>query len=132
MKVPGIIIPLLILFFAGIGIQSSYLFSIPSVDLDFTPASAGSNTVTSIFLVDGVRCVDTAKKAASTLKSIPGMVHFTAFASRNRVEITYDPERVDTADILAAIEGPVFDEETNEIFFNVFSVLEIDGVKIHQ
>jgi hypothetical protein len=79
------------------------------------------------FLVDGVKCVDTARRAASTLEELPGLQRYVAYASRNRVEITFDPELIGVAQLREALEGPVFDEVSGAYLFNVFEVIEIDG-----
>lgn len=84
------------------------------------PAS-GARTVTMV--VQGVRCVDTAKLAADQLDGLPGVVSLTAHASDRRLTITYDPQATGPGRIRAALEGPVHDKTSNAFLFNVFRVL---------
>jgi hypothetical protein len=129
MKVPQWIVPALVVALALAGLGGAELFAIPSLELDFEDVGVDdpSRAVTVELLVDGVRCVDTARRAASTLEDTPGIHRFTAYASRNRVEIVYDPARVDIDQIRESLEGPVFDRESGEFLFHLFEVLEIDG-----
>lgn len=129
MRVPHWIVPALVVALALAGLGGAKLFAVPSLEVSFQDFGTvtSSRTRTVEFLVDGVRCVDTARRAASTLEDIPGIHRFIAYASRNRVEIIYDPARVDIDQIRESLEGPVFDEESGEFLFHVFEVLEIDG-----
>lgn len=129
MRVPQLVVPALIVLAALAGLGGAKLFAIPSVEIGFPEAeegaAAGGRTVE--LLVDGVKCVDTARRAASALEGLPGIYRYVAYASRNRVEITYDPDRLDTMQIREALEGPIFDEQSGEFLFAVFEVIEIDG-----
>jgi hypothetical protein len=134
MKVPRAIVPILIVLVTAGGLTGAHLFAIPSVTLDF-PIEEGIDTEsirTVVFLVDGVKCVDTARKAGSTLDGLPGVIRYAAYASRNRLEITYDPARTTVEVLRVAIEGPVYDERTEEFLFHLFTVLEIDGREVHR
>ena len=71
--------------------------------------------------------MDTALRAASTLEESPGVLRFVAYASRNRVEVTYDPGQIGVTELRETLEGPVFDEESGEFLFGSFEVIEIDG-----
>jgi hypothetical protein len=127
MNVPRWIVPLLVVLLAATGLGSSKLFAVPSVELDFEPAADGAPSREITLLVDGVKCVDTARQAASTLEGMPGVLRFVAYASRNRVDVAYDPARVEVEQILDALEGPVFDEKSGEFLFGLFKIVEIDG-----
>jgi hypothetical protein len=123
MRVPPWIVPLLVVLLALLGLGGSKLFAIPSVELDF--AAGQGRTVE--MLVGGVKCVDTARRAASALEDLPGIYRYVAFASRNRIEVTYDPDRLGIEQLREALEGPIYDEGSGEFLFNVFEVIEIDG-----
>ena len=128
MKVPQWIVLVLIVVLALAGLGAARLIAIPSVTIDLhaegEPAAAGQ-TVT--FLVDGVKCVDTARRAASTLVGIPGVIRFVAYASRGRVEIDFDPRRTGVPALIEALEGPALDESSGEYLFHLYKVAEIDG-----
>jgi hypothetical protein len=128
-KVPDWSVPALVVFFALAGVGGARLFAVPSVVLDLSPASTGSHRTT-VLVVDGVKCVDTAERAAGQVKGLPGFSRFVAYASRNRVEVTFDPAVSGVAQIVEAIEGPVHDPTTGEYLFHVYRVVEIDGGKV--
>jgi copper chaperone CopZ len=128
MRVPPWIVPLLVLLLALLGLGGSKLFAIPSVEIDF--AAGQGRTVE--MLVGGVKCVDTAQRAASALEDLPGIYRYVAFASRNRVEITYDPKRVAVEQLREALEGPIYNEDSGEFLFNVYEVIEIDGKPVSE
>lgn len=134
MKVPFLVVPSSILAAAAAGLWSSFLFAIPSLTLDFPPpdhaVAPGLEQVS--LLVEGVRCVDTAARAASTLEDLPGIRRFVAYASRARVEVQFDPQRVSRPEIVEALEGPVLMEPDGEYRFGVYRVLEVDGAKMNR
>ena len=133
MKLPNWIVPPLIVVFALLGLGAARLMAIPSVTLDFPAAqqaAADQKVETVTLLVEGVRCVDTAQRAASTLEEVPGVLSYTAYASRNRVEISFDANLTATAELQQALEGPIWVEETGEVLFHQFKVVEIDGSPI--
>jgi hypothetical protein len=129
MKLPKWIVLPLIVIMTLVGLGSARLMAIPSLTLDYPaadPEAAGPlRTVT--MLVDGVRCVDTARQAASTLEELPGVKRFVAYASRNRVEVSFDPAQISVDAVCEALEGPVWDQETGEVHFHLFKVVELDG-----
>lgn len=132
MRTPQWIVPALVVLFAGLGVAGGRLLAIPSVVHDYAPAD-GRRLLTTTFIVDGVKCVDTAERAATQFQDVPGVVRFVAYASRNRVEITFDPALTDVARLRDAIEGPVYDPISKEYLFNVYGVVEVDGSKVtHQ
>jgi hypothetical protein len=134
MKVPGWSVPLLIVLVTLAGLGAAELFAIPSVTVDYPASGDGGDgsRATTTLLVEGVKCVDTAQNAAGALNDTPGVVRFVAYASRNKVEITYDPTLTDPEQICEALEGPVLDEEAGEYYFNLFEVVEIDGEKVSE
>ena len=93
-------------------------------------ATSPTDARTSQFVVQGVKCVDTAERAAKQLDGVAGVQRLEAFASRARLEVTYDPAQVDAAALREAIEAPVHDEATGEYLFGLYEVIEMDGVKI--
>ncbi len=132
MKVPTWIVPVLIVLLTAIGLGSARLLAIPSVTLDLHSAGARAETETAVLLVDGVKCVDTAETAASNLTELDGVIRYVAFASHNRVEITYDPALTDLTALCQALEDPVYDEASGEFLFDLYTVIEIDGIPVSQ
>ena len=134
MIVPRVTVPVLVVLLAVAGLGAATLVAIPSLELELssagTEAGAPSRQVT--LLVDGVKCVDTARRAASTLEEIPGVQRFVAYASRNRVDLTYDPSLVDVERLREVLEGPIFDEESGEFLFGLFDIVEIDGKPVSE
>jgi|APLow6443716910_1056828.scaffolds.fasta_scaffold126612_2 copper chaperone CopZ len=129
MKTPQWVVPALVVLFAALGIGGARLLAIPSVVRDFTVAGSGPLRMT-VLVVDGVKCVDTAEGAADQLKEVPGVVRLVAYASRNRVEVTFHPGATDVTKIKDAIEGPVYDEASKEYHFGVYKVVEVDGGEV--
>ena len=127
MKAPQWIVPALIVVLTLAGLGAARLIAIPSVTLGFDGSDAPGPSRTVVLLVDGVKCVDTARAAASALEDLPGPRRFVAFASRNRVEVTFNPEQIGVESLVEALEGPIFDEETGEFLFGLYEVVEIDG-----
>jgi hypothetical protein len=58
------------------------------------------------------------------------VLSFAAYASRGRVEVTYDAAVVGVPALIEAIEGPVYDEAAREFRFGVYTVREMDGEKV--
>ena len=131
MRAPQWVVPVLVALCAGLGLGAGKLVAVPSVVQELAPET-GNPLRTTVFVVDGVRCVDTAAGAARQLVGLPGAVHFTAYASRNRVEIRYDPAATSPAALREALEGPVYDEASGEYHFRVYGVVEMDGVKVER
>ena len=129
MRMPKWVVPTLVILCAVLGIGGARLLTVPSVVREF-PAAPVAHPRTTVLVVSGVKCVDTAERAANQLKDLPGVLRFAAYASRNRVEVTFDPARVGVQAIREAIEGPVYDEGTQETQFHVFQVLEVDGIEV--
>ena len=90
MIVPRVIVPVLVVLLAIAGLGGAKLMAIPSLEIEFSSAGAGASLSEVTLLVDGVKCVDTARQAASTLEELPGVTRFVAYASRNRVQLTSD------------------------------------------
>ena len=128
MKVSPWIVPILIVLLIAIGLFGAELFAIPSLTVDLpVQEPMGKESIRTVgFVVDGVACVDTARTAGSTLEGLPGVIRYVAYASRSRMEITFDPARTNVEALRKAIEGPVYDEESKEFLFHLFTVLEID------
>lgn len=127
MKAPLWIVPVLIVLCAGLGLGGARLFAAPSVTRIFAVPPQGTVSRTVVLVINGVRCVDTAAGAARQLEDLPGALSFAAYASRGRVEVTYDAAVVDVPALIEAIEGPVYDEAAQEFRFGVFAVREVDG-----
>ncbi len=130
MKVPLWIVPFLVVVVAASSVMMAGMFSIPSVTIEFERETTGNGQLNQVeMIVDGVTCVDMAKTASVNLESLAGVKKFVAYASHNRVVVYYDPEKVEINDIVKAIEDPVFFEETGEILFDLYKVVEIEGKK---
>ena len=129
MKMSPWLVPALVVLFAAMGIGGGRFLAAPSVVREFAPAPPGGASVTA-FTVRGLKCVDTAKAAAAQLEGLPGVVRFTAYASRNRAEIAYDTAAVSVDALRKAVEGPVHDPESGEYLFGVYTVIEIDGTVV--
>ena len=95
MKVSRWVVPVLIVLLIAVGLFGADTFAIPSLTIYFPEdeKTAAESIRTVVFVVDGVKCVDTARTASSTLEEIPGVIRYVAYASHNRVEITYDATR---------------------------------------
>lgn len=130
MRAPAWIIPVLVVAFAAAGVGGAKLVVAPSLTRAYADAAPGSATRTSVFVVEGVKCVDTAERAARQLEGVPGVLSLEAFASRARVEVTYDAALVDAEAIRDAFEGPVHEPATGEYLFGLYTVIEMDGRKI--
>lgn len=129
-KAPLWMIPALLAGITALGLTGGSLIAIPSFTKTFesvSPASPRAKTV--VMTVHGLRCVDTAARVASQLEGLPGVMHFTAYASQGRAEIRFDENLTDAAALRRAIEGPLYDKETDQYLFHQFTVLEIDGKK---
>jgi len=132
MKASPWIVPALIVACAAAGAGGARLFAAPSVTREFAAAAQGTAVRRVVFVVAGVRCVDTAEGVARQLAETPGALGFAAYASRGRVEVTYDPAVTDVPALIEAIEGPVYDEAAQEFRFGVYAVREVDGERIDQ
>ncbi|MBZ0266749.1 hypothetical protein K8I85_01210 [bacterium] len=130
MRVSGWTVPALVAIAATIGVGASRLVAAPSLVRDYAAAPSPGEVRTATFVVSGVRCVDTAEAAARQIDGEPGVVRLTAWASRARLEVAFDPAATGVQAIRDAIEAPVFDTGTGEITFGVYEVREIDGVKV--
>lgn len=130
MRAPTWIIPALVVACAAAGVGGAKLVVAPSLTQVYAVAAPGASTRTSVFVVEGVKCVDTAERAARQLADVPGVLSLEAFASRARVEVTYDAALTGAEAIRDAFEGPVHEPATGEYLFGLYTVIEMDGLKI--
>lgn len=130
MRAPQWVVPALVAAAAAAGVGGARLFAAASVVHDYPAGAAATASRSVVFVVDGVRCVDTAERAAKQLADVPGAIRFTAWASRAKVEIAYDPAATGPQALRDAIEGPVHDEDTDEYLFGIYTVREVDGTKV--
>jgi hypothetical protein len=128
-RVPAWVVPALVVVFAALGIGGARLLAVPSVVKEFPGSTASGLRVTTL-VVEGVKCVDTAERAAAQFEGVPGIARFTAYASRNRVEVAFDPSETSPKAIRETLEGPVYDPATGEYQFGVYRVVEMDGLEI--
>ena len=132
MRAPWWIVPALVVTAASLGVTGARVFARPSVVRDYAPVPANAPAHAATFLVEGVRCVDTAERAARQLDGEPGVFRLTAWASQAKLEVTFDPSRTDVDALREALEGPVYDASTGEFRFGVYVVREVDGVKVSE
>ena len=130
MRTPAWIVPVLLVFCTAAGVGGSRLLEAPSVTRTWAGSVPDAGSRTSVFVVTGVKCVDTAERAAHQLDDLPGVQRLEAFASRARLDVTYDPAVLDAAEIRAALEGPVLDPATGGYLFGLYRVIQMDGVEI--
>ena len=133
MRAPAWVIPLLVVVFSAGGVAGSRLLVAPSLVREYAAAGAPDGAAalrTSVLVVKGVKCVDTAERAARQLDGLAGVRRLEAFASRARLEITFDPTLVDAATLREALEAPVHEPATGEYLFGLYEVIEMDGVKM--
>ena len=122
-------VPILLVALVTVGTLAGNLISIPSFSQTYgnieTVDEERRQTVT--IEVSGVRCVDTARRAANQLEGVAGVLGLTAYASDHELVIEYDTAVVDVDRLVQALEGPVYDAQQNKFFFHVFTVVAIDG-----
>jgi len=111
----------------AIGVLGGSWISLPSYAREYPDAASEGRVSAVEFKVRGIKCVDTAKIAATVFDDMKGVRSFTAYASRNLVRVEYDPELIDAAMLRRLVEGPVLDVKTDQYVFHVFDVVEIDG-----
>jgi len=122
-----LVVPAVVAGAVVLGITGGSLFSVPSFAREYASKEASSRPAEVRFVVRGVRCVDTARLAATVFEGVPGVVSFVAYASRSEVVVTYDASRTDVPALVKRIQGPVFMEASGEFVFRVFQVLSIEG-----
>lgn len=122
--IPAGVLPALLVLLGIAGVAGSKTFALPSYSETYTTRST-EQAETIHLVVKGVRCVDTAQRAASQLRDVPGMLSLVAFASRNELELRVDPTVADVETIRTAIEAPVYDEGTDQYLFHQFEVIEV-------
>lgn len=135
-SLPEWTIPVLIAVLAVLGIGGAKYVRVPSYVLDYPSHAAVAGTggsdvspssLASVrMVIDGVKCVDTAERAARQLSHLEGVHRFMAYASVHEAVITFDPTKLDAAAISAAIESPYHDPVDNRFLFHLFEVVEID------
>jgi len=130
MRAPAWIVPALVVAAAALGVGGARFLAAPSVVREYDAAPASGPLSVATFVVQGVRCVDTAAQAAGQLDGRAGVHRLTAWASQARLEVAFDPAATGVAAIRDALEAPVYDEATGEFVFGVYRVREIDGVKV--
>jgi len=123
-------VPALVVAAVAGGVLAGNLFAVPSFAREYDVAENAGRPAEVRFVVRGVRCVDTAKLAATVFDGAPGVVSFVAYASRSEVLVTYDASRTDVQTLIRRIQGPVYMEQNGEFVFNVFEVVSIDGVAV--
>ncbi len=130
-KLSGWLVPALIIGMTGVGIVGADLIKIPSITRSYSKTDINAPSVRkTVFVVDGVRCVDTARVAAEQLKEVKGTIELTAYAASGRLEIIFDSLITDIPSLQKAIEDPLYDEIKDRYIFNRYKVIDIDGRSI--
>jgi hypothetical protein len=124
---PRLAVPVLLVALVAAGLYGGNIYAIPSFSKDFQTNAATGELRSVRLKVKGVRCVDTAKLAATVFEGMDGIVSFIAYASRNDVVVAYDSAATNVVTIVKLMEGPVYVESSKEFVFHVYEVLEIDG-----
>lgn len=122
--VPSWVLPLLLVVLGSAGVAGSRAFALPSYSETYA-ADSPAEVETIRLVVRGVRCVDTAQRAAAQLRGVPGVLSLVAFASRNELSLEVDASVADMDAIRTALEAPVYDEGTDQYLFHPFEVLEV-------
>ena len=126
-RIPAVALPVLIVLFAVLGIGGARHVRIPSVVHDYDTAQLmpvdGPLSMVRM-TVDGVKCVDSAQRAARQLEELEGVHQFKAYAAQHEVEVLFDGTRVDPGGIRSAFEGPYYDAANNRFLFHLFKVVE--------
>jgi hypothetical protein len=127
LRVPRLLVPALVILAAALGLGAARFLEAPSFTKDYPCEGCGAGYRTAVFVVDGIKCVDTAERAASQLDGLKGVRHYVAYASQNRAEVVYDPDLTGPEAIQKAMEGPVYDAETQTFLYRQFRVVEMNG-----
>lgn len=122
---PAWLLGLLILAAGTGGYFSAGAFTYASYEQVYEAPGPGVETTRLTLFVDGVMCVDTAISAAAQIEGVPGLYGLAAYAADNRLELSVDPDLLDTEALLAKLQGPVWVPETGEFHFGVFHVREM-------
>lgn len=123
-KTPGWVVAMILVIATAGGLATAEQISFASYQRVYGVGEGEEKTIT--FIVDGVRCVDTAMLAAGQLEGVAGVLSLTAHASDRRLQISYDAKGTNPQKIRASLEGPVFDKRSNVFLFNVFRVVRIE------
>jgi ferredoxin/copper chaperone CopZ len=119
-------VPVMLLLLAAAGVAGGSAIAIPSFSRHYDTSTSPDGTRRVTMVVDGIRCVDTARKAAAQLEGVAGVRRFTAYASRGEATIEYDGTSTDVDELRRAIEGPVHDEASGRYIFHAYTVLEVE------
>ncbi len=125
-RVPRWSVLLLLGVATAAGLAGAGAVTLPSYERVFREGAPSSPRALAM-TIDGVRCVDTAKKAAAQLEGLQGVFFVRARAADRLLEVTYDSAMTSPQAISEAIEGPVFEEATGAFLFGVFRVLDAVG-----
>jgi copper chaperone CopZ len=128
-RVPLVVVPVLVLLAATIGVGAARFLVVPSFEKEYPGGRSGKVDV-AVFVVEGLKCVDTAETLANQLDELKGVRHFVAYASRNRAEVTYDPALTGPEAIRKAFQGPVYDQATETYLYRQYRVVEMNGAEL--
>ena len=124
---PRVAVPALVVLLVAGGLWGGSIYAIPSFSQEYAKADSAGELRSVRLLVKGVKCVDTAKLAATVFEGMGGIVRFIAYASRNEVVIDYDASLTTIEAIVKTMNGPVYIKSSGEFVFHIYKVLQIDG-----
>jgi ferredoxin len=124
--VPAWTVAILVIIASTLGYLSAGAFTYSSYEHKYTDSTMPVGQIeTMSFFVDGVMCVDTAITAAKQLENNSGAVSLSAYASSNRLDITFDSSQTNADALVDLIEAPVWNLEASEFQFGIFKVREV-------
>ncbi len=124
-------VPAVLVALAAMGVAAGSALAIPSFEREFAPAGRGTPVPATVEMqVEGMSCVDTARRAAAQVEGVDGVLRFTAYASRHTAKIEYDPSLTDVGELRRVLEGPVLDASTGQYLFHQYEVVNVDGCTV--
>ncbi len=124
---PRVAVPAVVALLVVGGLWGGSIYAIPSFSQEFANADSAVELRSVRLQVQGVKCVDTAKLAATVFEGMGGIVSFVAYASRNEVVIDFDASQTTVEAIVKTMNGPVYIKSSGEFIFHIYQVLQIDG-----
>jgi hypothetical protein len=126
MRLPGIIIPIVLVVFAALTVPLKAVFNSPSAQISVADgAEVDTQNLRRVdMVVTGVKCQGTANYFLSLFNDRDGIVEMSAYAADHRVVITYDPERISIDEMREIAEAPVLGRDGNH--YELFKVEKVE------
>ncbi|MFC2171782.1 hypothetical protein ACFLU6_04020 [Acidobacteriota bacterium] len=126
MRIPKLVIPAIIVFFALLTIPLKGAFNYPAAQV--TLSDGGDVQQEDIreleMIVQGVKCKGTADYFISRYNDQEGILDMTAFAADHKVVLKYDSSKVSLETIKRIAEAPVTGNDGHEYDFFVIKNIE--------